>query len=315
MSCSGRAMLRNAPDRSRQAAVRFQKCTDEGAAVGSWPLVAQAKQDRQGSGAEMPDKAAVEALRMLADSESRGGTCREFGAWDAVYNRFRRWVHSGSRRPVRAADRRPRGGEVRRVLIDSTTVRAAPARGRSPAAQKKLRVPELSAAFQGLGQPRRADHQGDRHGRRREHGPGGGPRSRPGERLRARRAIVLHRTLKRGPVDEVVGDKGFDGDALRGGLIDRDVCPVIPNKRNRVDPWPFDERGVPGAEQGGATVRQSQAVPPGGNEVRQAPGHLPRPAPRSSGSSGAAVIRQHGLDARISARRQCDAEGESNVRC
>ena len=51
---------------------------------------------------------------------------------------------------------------------------------------------------------------------------------------------ILDRTLKRGPVDEVVGDKGFDGDALRGHLIDRNVCPVIPNKRNRVDPWPFD---------------------------------------------------------------------------
>jgi transposase len=54
--------------------------------------------------------------------------------------------------------------------------------------------------------------------------------------------VVIHRTLKRGPVDELVGDKGFDGDDLRGGLIDRNVCPVIPNKRNRVDPWPFDRR-------------------------------------------------------------------------
>ena len=53
---------------------------------------------------------------------------------------------------------------------------------------------------------------------------------------------VLDRTLKRGPVDEVVGDKGFDGDDLRGGLIDRNVCPVIPNKANRTDPWPFDRR-------------------------------------------------------------------------
>jgi transposase len=53
---------------------------------------------------------------------------------------------------------------------------------------------------------------------------------------------VVHRTLKRGPVDELVGDKGFDSDAVRGHLIDRNVCPVIPNKRNRVDPWPFDRR-------------------------------------------------------------------------
>lgn len=51
---------------------------------------------------------------------------------------------------------------------------------------------------------------------------------------------VLDRTLARGVVDEVVGDKGFDGDDLRGRLIDRGVQPVIPNKVNRVDPWPFD---------------------------------------------------------------------------
>jgi transposase len=43
-----------------------------------------------------------------------------------------------------------------------------------------------------------------------------------------------------GAIDEAVADKGFDGDRLRSGLIDRDVCPVIPNKRNRTEPWPFD---------------------------------------------------------------------------
>ena len=53
---------------------------------------------------------------------------------------------------------------------------------------------------------------------------------------------VLDRTLRRGPVDEVAADEGFDGDALRGNLIDRNVCPVIPNKANRVAPWPFDKR-------------------------------------------------------------------------
>jgi transposase len=54
-------------------------------------------------------------------------------------------------------------------------------------------------------------------------------------------ARMIDRTTARVPaVDEVVGDKAFDGDALRGRLIDRDICPVIPNKRNRIDPWPFD---------------------------------------------------------------------------
>jgi transposase len=54
-------------------------------------------------------------------------------------------------------------------------------------------------------------------------------------------ARMIDRTTERVPaVDEVVGDRGFDGDALRGDPIDRDICPVIPNKRNRAEPWPFD---------------------------------------------------------------------------
>lgn len=52
---------------------------------------------------------------------------------------------------------------------------------------------------------------------------------------------MLDATLRRVPeVDELVGDKGFDGDAQRAACIDRDVVPVIPNKKNRVEPWPFD---------------------------------------------------------------------------
>ena len=51
---------------------------------------------------------------------------------------------------------------------------------------------------------------------------------------------MIRTTLGRGSLDELVADRGFDSDALRGDLIDRNVCPVIPNKAHRVDPWPFD---------------------------------------------------------------------------
>lgn len=45
-----------------------------------------------------------------------------------------------------------------------------------------------------------------------------------------------------GRVDEVLADKGFDSDAIRGVILeDLDALPVIPNKRNRVAPWPWDE--------------------------------------------------------------------------
>jgi transposase len=40
-------------------------------------------------------------------------------------------------------------------------------------------------------------------------------------------------------VEEAVADKAYDSDDLRGQLIEDDVLPIIPNKSNRVDPWPF----------------------------------------------------------------------------
>ena len=56
---------------------------------------------------------------------------------------------------------------------------------------------------------------------------------------------MLGRTLERVPViGEIVGDKGFDGDALRSARLDRGVNPSIPLKANR-DPgkWAWDPDG------------------------------------------------------------------------
>jgi transposase len=90
------------------------------------PLVARAKRHRGGQPAVLPDRLFFEAVLYLGRT---GVPLRdlpgEFGAWDAVYNRFRRWVASGGMARLFAlltAD--PQFGEVRRVLIDSTTVRA-----------------------------------------------------------------------------------------------------------------------------------------------------------------------------------------------
>jgi transposase len=90
------------------------------------PLVRPAKRNRQGPEPKLPDRDFFEALLYLA----RTGTPwrdlpGEFGNWDAVYNRFRRWVASGGLKTLfelLTAD--PVFGEVRRVLIDSTIVRA-----------------------------------------------------------------------------------------------------------------------------------------------------------------------------------------------
>ena len=45
-----------------------------------------------------------------------------------------------------------------------------------------------------------------------------------------------------GRFDEVLGDKGFDSDEIRSACLDEhDALPVIPNRKNRTDPWPWDE--------------------------------------------------------------------------
>ena len=49
----------------------------------------------------------------------------EFGAWDAVYNRLRRWIHSGRlKRLFELMADRPECEGPRRLMIDSTIVRA-----------------------------------------------------------------------------------------------------------------------------------------------------------------------------------------------
>ena len=53
---------------------------------------------------------------------------------------------------------------------------------------------------------------------------------------------ILAKTVDRvGAVDEVVGDKGFDGEPQRQACRSHDAVPVIPAKRNRVNPEPLDE--------------------------------------------------------------------------
>jgi transposase len=55
---------------------------------------------------------------------------------------------------------------------------------------------------------------------------------------------MLHQTLDRvDVVDELTGDKGFDGDAQRQACVDEDVFPNIPNRKNRTNLWPHDAEG------------------------------------------------------------------------
>ena len=90
------------------------------------PLVERAKRHKAGQKPETPDRVFFEAVLYWART---GVPWRdlpgEFGQWDAVYNRLRRWVYSGSLQALfERLTAEPALGEVRRVLIDSTIVRA-----------------------------------------------------------------------------------------------------------------------------------------------------------------------------------------------
>jgi transposase len=57
-------------------------------------------------------------------------------------------------------------------------------------------------------------------------------------------APMLDATLERVPViDELGGDRGFDGDPQREACMDRGVFPNFPNKKNRLEPWGFFPEG------------------------------------------------------------------------
>jgi putative transposase len=90
------------------------------------PCVEQAKRYKCGRAPLLPERMFFEAILYLART---GIPWRdlpsEFGAWDAVYNRFRRWVASGSlARLFELLTDNPDFGEIKRMLIDATNVRA-----------------------------------------------------------------------------------------------------------------------------------------------------------------------------------------------
>ena len=79
-----------------------------------------------GAPAKLSDRDFVEAVLYLART---GLPWRDlpgrFGAWDAVYNRFRRWVHSGRlKRLFELLTADPQFGDVRRAFLDSSVIRA-----------------------------------------------------------------------------------------------------------------------------------------------------------------------------------------------
>ena len=92
------------------------------------PRGRQAGTHNGGQPPALPDRQLFEALLYLARTGAAWpGLPAEFGRRDAVCHRSRRWGSSGGlRRLFAAMTADPQSGDVRRVLIDSATVRAHP---------------------------------------------------------------------------------------------------------------------------------------------------------------------------------------------
>jgi transposase len=61
------------------------------------------------------------------------------------------------------------------------------------------------------------------------------------------RVVLIEARDAVGVVRDVLGDKGFDSDAVRDVVLDDlDALPVIPNRSHRKTPWPWDDemRGI-----------------------------------------------------------------------
>jgi putative transposase len=201
------------------------------------PMVDRCK-SRLGPPPGLPDRMFFEAVLYWARTACPWRDLPgDFGDWSAVYNRLRRWIASGRlERLFKSMSARPACEGTLRVMIDSTIVRAHQHAAGAPRKKGGTAGNAIGRSRGGLSTKIIAvaiDEDGviavDLAGGQRNDAP-----LAPPVLAKAKDAV--------GRIDEVLGDKGFDSDKIRDACLDEhDALPVIPNKKNRVDPWPWDE--------------------------------------------------------------------------
>ena len=190
------------------------------------PILATLK-SRAGSPPALSDRLFIEAVLYLA----RTGTPwrdlpADFGHWDAVYNRFRRWERRGIWRPLwerrQVEDCPPHAPPLSRC--DHCAYPSA-CRGRSKKNGGHA-APALGRSRGGLSTTIHAGCRDERTGvaivLTAEH---------------CHESPVFEAVFAQVPPEPVlthaIMDKGYDSDGIREHLLAQDIVPVIPPKRNR----------------------------------------------------------------------------------
>jgi transposase len=161
----------------------------------------------------------------------------DFGGWSAVYKRLRRWIDSGRlERLFGLMAAQPACDGTLRVMIDSTIVRAHQHAAGAPKAKGDAAVNAIGRSRGGLSTKIIAvatDEDGVvavgiAEGQRND-----APLALP---------VLAQAKAALGRIDEVLADKAFDSDEIRDACLEEhDALPVIPNRVNRKEPWPWDE--------------------------------------------------------------------------
>ena len=159
-----------------------------------------------------------------------------FGAWSAVYMRFKRWRERGVWEDLWRAVVRPGAAGANKLFVDSTIVRAHPhaaggggdgaeAKGRSRGGYSTkihLAVADEKTVLAVALTPGQA---------------GDAPAF-----DRVMEGVAAHDC----PASEVVADRGYDSGAIRDGLADADFKVTIPSSRARNEPIPHDAESYKG---------------------------------------------------------------------
>ena len=174
-----------------------------------------------------------------------------FGAWDAAYQRFRRWQKAGTWEATWRELQAPAAAAALRVYVDSTVVRA-----HQHAAGGRAEDRALGRSRGGFGT--------------KVHIAACDERTALGAVLTGGQAgdapafdAVMCDLPDETAATAVVADRAYDGDAIRADLAGAGLGAVIPSRRNRVEPIPHDagaDEGREAAERLNSRVKRMRRV-------------------------------------------------------